>query len=76
MLQHACSGEAWAENTGSGWVGSKYRSLLQPLPSGLFLTIHGDLIRLQLQDLLFEELLLYVTLQVVLALGEPLKAHL
>ena len=40
------------------------------------LTVHGDLIRLKLQDLLLKELLLDVTLQVMLAFGEPLKTHL
>lgn len=40
------------------------------------LTVHGDLIRLQFQDLLLEELLLNITLQVMLSFGEPLKTHL
>lgn len=40
------------------------------------LTIHGDLIWLQFQDLLLEELLLNITLKVMLTFGEPLKTHL
>lgn len=40
------------------------------------LTVHGDLIRLQFQDLLLEELLLNITLQVMLSFGEPLETHL
>ena len=42
----------------------------------VLLTVHGDLIRLQLEDLLLEELLLDVTLQVMLSFSEPLKTHL
>lgn len=40
------------------------------------LTIHGNLIGLQFKDLLFEELLLNITLEVMLSFGEPLKTHL
>lgn len=40
------------------------------------LTVHGDLVRLQFQNLLLEELLLNVALEVVLSFGEPLETHL
>lgn len=40
------------------------------------LTVHGDLVRLQFQNLLLEELLLNITLKVMLSFGEPLETHL
>lgn len=40
------------------------------------LTVHGDLVRLQFENLLLEELLLNITLEVMLSFGEPLETHL
>ena len=65
----------------SMWTFVSYCCNLSPRPSGGCvyseeLTVHGDLIGLQFEDLLLEELLLDVTLQVMLPFGEPLETHL